>query len=109
MKPEYKALGSYGTLGLEIALSILFGAYGGYWLDGKLHTAPWLLGIGFFFGCGAAVKAILRNMAEMKRDAEKEEKEQGNPAPLPDDGEKGVVRAADERRAKVSNRKEKRP
>ncbi|MEO7327792.1 MAG: AtpZ/AtpI family protein [Minicystis sp.] len=102
MKKEYKALGTFGTLGLEIALSVLFGAYGGYWLDGKAHTAPALLIVGFLFGCGAAGKAIHRSLQEMKRESAREEKEQGNPAPIFDETlEKGSVRAADEQRTKV--------
>jgi ATP synthase protein I len=101
MKKEYKALGSFGTLGLEIVLSVLFGAYGGYWLDGKLHTAPALLVVGFVFGCGAAAKAVHRSMQEMKRESEREEREEGNPAPEIDArNEKGSVREADERRVK---------
>ena len=102
MKSEYKALGGFGTLGLEIVLSILFGSYGGYWLDGKAHTAPALLIVGFVFGCAAAAKAVHRSLQEMKRESAREEKEEGNPAPQLDDGvEHGSVRAADERRVKV--------
>ncbi|APR84439.1 ATP synthase protein I [Minicystis rosea] len=81
MKDEYKAVGSWGTLGLEIVLSVMFGLFGGRWLDGKLGTEPWLSLLGFFFGCGAAVKSIMRTMKEMKAVAAREEKEQGNPAP----------------------------
>ena len=81
MKDEYKALGSFGTLGLEIALSVLFGLFGGRWLDGKLGTEPYLAGLGFCFGVAAAVKAVMRSMAAMRRIAEREEREAGNPAP----------------------------
>ena len=90
MKDEYKAVGSWGTLGLEIVLSVMFGLFGGRWLDGKLGTEPWLTVLGFFFGCGAAVKSIMRTMKEMKTITAREEKEQGNPAPAwerPDDRE----------------------
>lgn len=81
MKDEYKAVGSWGTLGLEIVLSIMFGFFGGRWLDGKLGTDPYLGLLGFFFGLGAAGKSLLRTMKEMKAVTEREEKEQGNPAP----------------------------
>lgn len=82
MKAHYKALGDYGTLGIEIALSIIFGAGGGHWLDGKLKTEPWLMILGFFFGLGAAGKAVHRAWQQMQREAEREEREEGNPAPL---------------------------
>jgi ATP synthase protein I len=81
MKDEYKAIGSWSTLGLEIVLSILLAFFGGRWLDGRLGTEPWLSVIGFFFGCAAAVKAILRTLAEMKAVTLREEREHGNPAP----------------------------
>jgi len=82
MKDEYKAVGSWGTIGLEIVLSIMLGFFGGRWLDGKLGTDPYLGVLGFFFGCGAAAKAVMRTMKEMKAVTAREEKEQGNPAPV---------------------------
>ena len=82
MKPELKAIGSFGTVGLEIALSILLGTYAGYWGDGKLGTSPALVILGFGFGCAAAIKVVLRAYREMQAVARQEEREQGNPAPL---------------------------
>lgn len=78
---NWRGLGSVGTIGLEIALSIAFGFFGGRWLDGRFGTAPWLSIIGFFFGIAAAVKAVQRVMNEMRVQAEREEREQGNPRP----------------------------
>jgi F0F1-type ATP synthase assembly protein I len=82
MKDEYKAVGSWSTLGLEIVLSMLVGFFGGRWIDGKLGTDPWISIVGFFFGCAAAVRAIQRTLAEMKAVTAREEREHGNPAPL---------------------------
>lgn len=107
-RDEYRALGAYGTLGLEIALSIAFGFFGGRWLDGKLHTDPWLSIVGFFFGCGAAVKAIVRVWKDMQRVAAKEEREQGNPAPLfPSHAEEAEERAKMEREAEARKAEER--
>jgi ATP synthase protein I len=100
MKDQYKAVGSWGTLGLEIALSIMFGLFGGQWLDGKLGTAPWLAVLGFFFGCGAAVKALIRTTKEMQAIAKREEKQHGNPQPSwerPSEREREKERNDDER------------
>jgi hypothetical protein len=91
MKDEYKAVGSWGTLGLEIVISILFGFWLGYKADAWLHTDPWLKLVGFFLGCGAAVKALMRTHKEMQAVTAREEKLQGNPRPAwekPDDREK---------------------
>jgi hypothetical protein len=82
MKDEYKAVGSWGTLGLEIVLCIVVGFFGGRWLDTRFGTAPWLSVLGFFFGCGAAGKAIYRAWKEMASVTAREEREHGNPAPL---------------------------
>ncbi|UQA60996.1 AtpZ/AtpI family protein [Polyangium aurulentum] len=81
---NWRGVGSYGTLGLEIVLSICFGFFGGRWLDGKFGTEPWLSALGFVFGVGAAIKAVMRAMREMAAEAAREEREQGNPAPLYD-------------------------
>lgn len=83
VQDRYKALSnSYATVGIEIVLSVALGFFGGRWLDDKLHTAPALMVLGFFFGVGAAIKAVLRASKEMRVITEREEREQGNPAPL---------------------------
>jgi ATP synthase protein I len=82
MKSEHRGVGSIGTLGIEIVLCVLFGFFGGRWLDGRFDTAPWLSGLGFLFGCGAAAKAIHRAMKEMQAVTEREERRRGNPPPL---------------------------
>ncbi|MRG96846.1 AtpZ/AtpI family protein [Polyangium spumosum] len=78
---EWRGVGSLGTIGLEVVLSIAFGYFGGRWLDGKFGTEPYLAILGFCFGVGAAVKAFQRALREMKAQAEREEREQGNPLP----------------------------
>ncbi|AUX47910.1 hypothetical protein SOCE26_094360 [Sorangium cellulosum] len=97
MKQEWKAVGSYGTVGLEVVLSILIGLFVGRWLDAKLGTDPYLSVLWFFFGLGAAGKAVYRSWKEMQAVAAREEREQGNPAPLYDD-------RRDERRPRQDDR-----
>ena len=82
MRDEYKAVGSWGTLGLEIVLSVMIGFFGGRWLDAKLGATPWLSLVGFAVGCAAAGKAIHRTWQEMQAVTAREEREKGNPAPL---------------------------
>lgn len=77
-----KSMGGVGTLGLEVALSIMLGLFGGQWLDGRYDTAPWLTLVGSAFGLTAAIRAILRQMRLMKKEADREEALEGNPAPL---------------------------
>ncbi len=88
---SWRGVGSLGTIGLEVVLSIAFGFFGGRWLDGKLGTEPYLAILGFVFGIGAAVRAFQRALREMQAAAEREEREQGNPMPryaTPDDDRK---------------------
>ncbi|MDC0683954.1 AtpZ/AtpI family protein [Sorangium atrum] len=85
MKQDWKAVGSYGTVGLEVVLCMLVGLFIGRWLDGKLGTDPYLSVLWFFFGIGAAGKAVFRAWKDMQAVAEREEREQGNPAPRFDD------------------------
>ena len=70
MQQDWKALGTYGTLGMEIALSIVVGLFGGQWLDKKLHTGGWLTWIGFAYGLAAAGRAIYRAVQKSNLEAE---------------------------------------
>jgi len=78
---QWRGVGSFGTIGLEIVLCIAFGFFGGRWLDEKFGTAPYLGGLGFVFGLAAAIKSVMRAHAEMQAIAAREEREQGNPMP----------------------------
>ena len=49
-----------GAVGIEIAVAICIGYFGGAYLDRKFESAPWLTWIGFAAGVGAAVKALVR-------------------------------------------------
>jgi ATP synthase protein I len=81
MRQQWKAVGSYGTVGLEIVLSILLGLFIGQWLDSKLGTEPLFAIFWFFAGLAAGGKAIWRTWKDMQAEAAREEREQGNPAP----------------------------
>jgi F0F1-type ATP synthase assembly protein I len=84
---QWRAAGSYGTIGLELVLCLMVGLFGGRWLDGKLGTDPWLSVVGFCFGLAAGAKAIHRGWKEMQEVTAREEREEGNPQPRydPDD------------------------
>ena len=73
LQQDWKALGSYGTLGMEIALSVVLGLFGGQWLDKKLHTGGVLTWVGFAYGLAAAGRAIYRAVQKSNREAEAHE------------------------------------
>lgn len=82
----FKGMGSYGTIGIEIVLSILVGLFVGMWLDDRFGTKPWMSVLWFGFGCGAAGRSVYRSWKSMQVAARREEAEEGNPAQaFPDD------------------------
>ncbi|MEZ4293587.1 MAG: AtpZ/AtpI family protein [Polyangiaceae bacterium] len=78
--------GRFGTVGMEIVLSILLGLWIGSKLDDWLGTSPWMAVLWFGFGCVAAGRAVHRTWKDMQAAAKREEAEQGNPTPaFPDE------------------------
>ena len=56
----WRALGSAGYLGLEIAIYVAgVGHYGGEWLAARFGT-PWLYWLAMFIGVACAVNALVR-------------------------------------------------
>jgi len=70
---HWKGVGSYATVGLELALSVLVGLFGGRWLDQKLGTHGWLTVIGLGFGIAAGFRSVYRALIRANREAEVEE------------------------------------
>jgi F0F1-type ATP synthase assembly protein I len=56
----WRLAGETGAVGLEIAVAIAIGYFGGLYLDNRFHSTPWLKWIGFGAGIGAAIKALIR-------------------------------------------------
>ncbi|MCC6898161.1 MAG: AtpZ/AtpI family protein [Polyangiaceae bacterium] len=77
MKQNWKGLGTYGTVGLELALSVLFGLFVGSWLDRKLGT-HWIALVGFGFGLAAGVRSLWRALVQANRDADRMDQEEKN-------------------------------
>ena len=94
MRSPYEGLGRYGTIGLEFLLSILFGYWGGHWLDGKLHTRGVLTLVGFGFGVAAGFRAIWDAAKRLQRETEaaderEKRRRRGERVDDPDDGDAG--------------------
>ncbi|WCK54350.1 AtpZ/AtpI family protein [Aneurinibacillus sp. Ricciae_BoGa-3] len=54
-----RAFALVGTIGIEMAISVLCGFWAGRWLDGWLHTAPWFLLAGILLGLALGITGIL--------------------------------------------------
>jgi F0F1-type ATP synthase assembly protein I len=57
-----KTLGQLGSVGLAFVLALVMGFAGGYWLDRRLGTTPWLTFTGFAMGVAAGILNVVRTM-----------------------------------------------
>jgi ATP synthase protein I len=67
-KKMWRIAGTTGAVGIEIAVAIAIGYFGGHYLDRKFGTQPWLSYLGLLAGVGAAVKALVRVTRQYRRD-----------------------------------------
>lgn len=66
-RKQLRQLGRLSTIGIEIALSIVFGILGGHWLDGKLNTAPFLTVLGMALGVAAGFRSLYRTTRQEQK------------------------------------------
>ena len=64
---------STGAVGIEIAVAIGIGYFGGQYLDRKLGMTPWLTWVGFAAGVGASIKALIRVVRTYQKSLEQDE------------------------------------
>ncbi len=55
----FQALAVTSAIGVEMAVTVTLGFYGGRFLDGQLGTAPWLMVAGVLLGVAAGVWGII--------------------------------------------------
>lgn len=55
-----QAVGLYGGVGIQFAVSVALGAFGGSWLDKKLATDPWVMILGVILGAAAGFYNLVR-------------------------------------------------
>lgn len=49
------------TLGVEFALIMCLGAFGGFWLDKKINTFPWFILVGSCVGFAFALFVLIKH------------------------------------------------
>jgi len=74
-KKPWKAYGRYGSVGIELILSMGVGYLVGHWLDGRFGT-HWIAVVGFLLGVYAGFRQIFIAAKRMQADAEREEEEE---------------------------------
>lgn len=58
-RKQLAAAGAVASIGIELAVCICIGYFGGLWLDSKLHTA-WISWVGLGFGLAAGYRSLYR-------------------------------------------------
>ncbi len=61
----------YANIGIEMMVSVLIGAFGGYGLDRLFHTKPWLMIVGFILGSVAGFVSLFRLLEEENKKSKK--------------------------------------
>ena len=74
-----------GSVGLEMAVAVAIGFFGGKWLDGEFGTSPVLQWIGLGLGVAAAGLAIVRVSRRYLKDDDRDGEKRGR------DGSDGPV------------------
>ena len=69
----WKSYGRYGTVGIELFLSIVVGFLAGRWVDGKVGGHGWFTIGGVVFGLIAGFRAMYKVAKHMLREAERDE------------------------------------
>jgi ATP synthase protein I len=73
MKP-WKEYGRYGSVGIELVLSMAIGYYGGRWVDARLSGHGWITLLGFVAGVVVGFRAIFNVSQHMMKDIERAER-----------------------------------
>jgi len=68
----FKALLTYGTLGLEMGLSVAIGIGIGYYLDRYFRTSPILTLVFLIFGVAAGMKRLYQVWKKVEKESEGE-------------------------------------
>ena len=89
MVTPWKQYGRYGSVGIELILSMAIGYYGGRWLDTKLGAHGWLTWVGFAVGVYAGFRSLFLTAKKMQRDIEAEERAERTAASGKIDGGSG--------------------
>lgn len=60
-------IGAVASGGFEFAVAILAGVFGGWWVDRRAGTGPWLLMLGAFVGASAGFYRLYRVLTAGQR------------------------------------------
>ena len=71
---EWRDYGRYGTVGIELIVTMALGYYGGRYVDARIGAHGWVTFVGFGLGVILGFRAIFAAGRQMQRDVERAEK-----------------------------------
>ncbi|MBV8781436.1 MAG: AtpZ/AtpI family protein [Phycisphaerae bacterium] len=75
-KPEQSELARGLSHGLEVAIGVGIGYFGGNWFDHRFNSKPWGLLVGVLLGCAAGLYLLIKEAtASEKRDVAKDKRD----------------------------------
>jgi ATP synthase protein I len=83
---DFRDYGRYGTVGIELIISMAIGYYGGRYLDARIGGHGWVTFVGFLLGVILGFRAIFAAGRHLQRDAERAERADRGEDPWQDDG-----------------------
>lgn len=75
---DFRTWARAGNVGFELAVATIIGLAGGYWLDGKLGTKPWLAIVGLLLGVAAGFKNLIQTARRAQRESDRNDKTDEN-------------------------------
>jgi len=70
----WKDFGRYGTVGIELLVSIAIGYYGGRAIDTRVGAHGWVTFLGFVLGVAVGFRSIFATASHMQKDIERAER-----------------------------------
>jgi F0F1-type ATP synthase assembly protein I len=65
-EPQQQSPWAFASVGLELVIPVALLTYGGYWLDGRLHTLPLFLILGLLLGMAVGFYSVFRRVLPPK-------------------------------------------
>jgi ATP synthase protein I len=85
----WREYGRYGTVGIELIVSMGLGYYGGRALDARVGAGGWITFVGFLLGVAVGFRSIFAAARYMQRDIAREERRARGEDPWNEDDPKG--------------------
>ena len=70
-RESWSGAAKYTHLGITLAIVVIGGFFGGYWIDQKIDTVPLFAIIGTFIGAFASIFSMIRTLNKMRIEMEK--------------------------------------